>query len=96
MAEEVLGKSVEQLKGEQSSAVAAFSRQADHLSQAVGSLVKLELQEEFSKLSCLARLVGQASQGYRTSLQVELEKTRAVREEAGPAPERGPAQDVGP
>lgn len=73
MAEEALGKTVKQLKQERTSAKAAFSRQADYLSHALGSMAKLELQEEFSKLGSLARQVSHANEDYRTGLPADLE-----------------------
>lgn len=62
MVKETVGKTVQQLKQEKALAKTAFTKQANYLSRAADSLVKHELQEEFNKLSFLARCVSIANQ----------------------------------
>ena len=73
MAEEALGKSVKQLKQERTSAISAFTKQANYLSKAADGLVKHQLLEEFYKLSSLARCVSDANDDYRAGLLAEAE-----------------------
>lgn len=73
MAKETVGKTVKQLKQERALAQTAFTKQANYLSRAADSMVKHELQEEFSKLSFLARRVSIANQEYRAGLLADIE-----------------------
>lgn len=73
MAEEALGKTVQQLKQERTSAKSAFTRQAKYLSTSAGKLTRRELQEAFHKLSFLARQASDANEDYRTGLLADLE-----------------------
>ncbi|XP_039503109.1 uncharacterized protein LOC120459751 [Pimephales promelas] len=71
MAKETLGKTVKQLKQERTLAKSAFTKQANYLSKAANEMIKDELQEEFSKLSSLARHVSDANEDYRSGLLAE-------------------------
>ena len=73
MAEETLGKTVKQLGENRSSAKSAFTKQANYLSKAVGSMAKPALERQFSKLRSLARQVSDANEDYSTGLQAHLE-----------------------
>lgn len=73
MASEALGKTVKQLKQERTLAKSAFTKQANYLSRAADVMIKQELQEEFCKLSGLARRVSEANDDYRTGLLVDIE-----------------------
>lgn len=71
MAKETFGKTVKQLKQERTLAKSAFTRQANYLSKAAAGMIKHELQEEFSKLSSLARSVGDSNDDYAAGLLAE-------------------------
>lgn len=71
MAKETLGKTVKQLKQERTLAKSAFTKQANYLSKAADGMIKDELQEEFSKLSSLARYVSDSNDDYRAGLLAE-------------------------
>lgn len=71
MAKETLGKTVKQLKQERTLAKSAFTKQANYLSKAAAGMIKHELQEEFSKLSSLARNVSDANEDYAAGLLAE-------------------------
>lgn len=73
MAKETLGKTVKQLKQERTLTKAAFTKQANYLSRAADGMIKHELQEEFSKLSSLARNVSDANDDYRAGLLADAE-----------------------
>ncbi len=73
MAEEVVGKSIEQLKKERTSAKISFTRQVNFLSREARRLVEEELKEEFKKLSLAARKVFEINDDYRTGLLAEIE-----------------------
>ncbi len=73
MAEEVVGKSIEQLKKERTSAKISFTRQVNFLSREARRLVEEELKEEFKKLSLAARKVFEINEDYRTGLLAEIE-----------------------
>ncbi|XP_067280641.1 uncharacterized protein [Pseudorasbora parva] len=71
MAKETLGKTVKQLKQERTVAKSPFTKQANYLSKAAAEMIKHELQEEFSKLSSLARNVSDANEDYAAGLLAE-------------------------
>lgn len=73
MAKETLGKTVKQLKQERTLAKTAFTKQANYLSRAADDMIKHELQEEFSKLSSLARNVSNANDEYEAGLLADNE-----------------------
>ncbi len=73
MAKETLGKTVKQLRQERTLAKSAFTKQANYLSKAADGMIKDELQEEFSKLSSLARYVSDANDDYRAGLLADAE-----------------------
>lgn len=73
MAKETLWKTVKQLKQERALAKIAFTKQANYLSRAADSMVKHELQEEYSKLNFLARCVSIANEEYRAGLLADIE-----------------------
>lgn len=73
MAKETLGKTVKQLKQERTLAKSTFTKQANYLNKAADGMIKHELQEEFSKLSSLARNVSDANDDYRAGLLADAE-----------------------
>lgn len=73
MAKEILGKTVKQLKQERTLTKAAFTKQANYLSRSADSIIKRDLQEEFSKLNSLARHVSDVNDDYRAGLLADIE-----------------------
>ncbi|KAM9764604.1 uncharacterized protein ACNS7B_019486 [Menidia menidia] len=78
MAEEVLEKTVKQLKRERTTAKSSFTRQANLISKEADSMVEEELREEFNKLSVCLRNIFEANDEYRIGLLAE-----ATKEEVG-------------
>ncbi|KAK6319058.1 hypothetical protein J4Q44_G00102690 [Coregonus suidteri] len=68
MAEDVLGKSVQQLKKERTTAKSSFTRQANFISRGASSMLQVELKEEFAKLSDCFRKMLDANDDYRIGL----------------------------
>lgn len=75
MAEEAFGKTVSQLKKERTLAKTAFTKAVNFLTRAAQSMAKTELQEEFKKLTCEARRLGEANDDYKAGLIADLEDT---------------------
>lgn len=73
MAEEATGKTMKQLKQERTSAKAAYTKQANYLSRAVGHLTKSDLQKEFKELTLHARHVNDTNDDYELGLLAETE-----------------------
>ncbi len=73
MAKETLGKTVKQLRQERTLAKSAFTKQANYLSKGANGMIKDELQEEFRKLSSLARYVSGANDDYMAGLLADAE-----------------------
>ncbi len=65
MAEEALGKTVEQLRRERTSAKSSFSKQANFLCRESHRLRESELKEEFKKLSSEARNFFETNDDYK-------------------------------
>ena len=80
MAEDVLGKSVQQLKKERTTAKGSFTRQANFISRGASSMLQVELKEEFSKLSDCFRKMLDANDDYRIGLEADI---KTEDEEAG-------------
>lgn len=68
MAEEALGKTVDQLKRERTSAKSSFTRQANFICREVHRLLESELKEEFKKFSSEARKVFETNDDYKAGL----------------------------
>ncbi|KAL1249502.1 hypothetical protein QQF64_020507 [Cirrhinus molitorella] len=73
MAEEALGKTVEQLKKERTSAKSSFTKQANFLRREAHRLIESELKDEFSKLSSEVRKVFETNDDYKAGLLAEIE-----------------------
>lgn len=73
MAEEALGKTVDQLKRERTTAKVNLTKQANFLSREAYSMTESELKEEFKKFSADTRKVFEANNDYRTGLLAEVE-----------------------
>lgn len=73
MAEEALGKTVDQLKKERTSAKSSFTRQANFICREVNRLLESELKEEFKKFSSEARKVFETNDDYKAGLLAEIE-----------------------
>lgn len=72
MAEDVLGKSVQQLKKERTTAKSSFTRQANFISRGASSMLQVELKEEFAKLSDCFRKMLDANDDYRIGLEADM------------------------
>jgi len=72
MAEDVLGKSVQQLKKERTTAKSSFTRQANFISRGASSMLQMELEEEFTKLSECFRKMLDANDDYRIGLEADI------------------------
>ncbi|KAG7459262.1 hypothetical protein JOB18_007149 [Solea senegalensis] len=72
MAEEILGKSVQQLKKERTIAKSSFTRQAKFISRGASSMLQVELKEEFTKLSDCFRKMLDANDDYRIGLEADI------------------------
>ncbi|XP_058641724.1 uncharacterized protein LOC131546270 [Onychostoma macrolepis] len=72
MAEDVLGKSVQQLKKERTIAKSSFTRQANFISRGGSSMLQVELEEEFTKLSDCFRKMLDANDDYRIGLEADI------------------------
>ncbi|KAG7475365.1 t-SNARE domain-containing protein 1 [Solea senegalensis] len=72
MAEEILGKSVQQLKKERTIAKSSFTRQANFISRGASSMLQVELKEEFIKLSDCFRKMLDANEDYRIGLEADI------------------------
>ncbi|KAG7486439.1 hypothetical protein JOB18_031601 [Solea senegalensis] len=72
MAEEILGKSVQQLKKERTIAKSSFTRQANFISRGASSMLQVELKEEFIKLSDCFRKMLDAKEDYRIGLEADI------------------------
>lgn len=72
MAEDVLGKSVQQLKRQRTSAKSSFTRQANIISRGANSMLQVELREEFTKLSDCFRKMLEANDDYRIGLEADI------------------------
>lgn len=72
MAEDVLGKSVQQLKKERTTAKSNFTRQANFISRGASSMLQVELREEFTKLSNCFRKMLDANDDYRIGLEADI------------------------
>ncbi len=82
MAEEALGKTVEQLRRERTSAKSSFTKQANFLCRESHRLIESELKEEFKKLSSEARNVFEMNDDYKAGLLAEIEANQEDGEEA--------------
>ena len=72
MAEDVLGKLVQQLKKERTTAKSSFTRQANFISRGASSMLQEELKEEFTKLSDCFRKMLDANDDYRIGLEADI------------------------
>ncbi|XP_054861306.1 uncharacterized protein LOC129347620 [Amphiprion ocellaris] len=72
MAEDVLGKSVKELKKERTTAKSSFTRQANFISRGASSMLQVELKEEFTKLSDCFRKMLNANDDYRIGLEADI------------------------
>lgn len=75
MAEDVLGKTVKQLKKERIAAKTSFTRQANFITREADSMLEMELKEEFAKLSDSFRMVLEANDDYKTGLLADKTKS---------------------
>lgn len=82
MAEDVLGKTIDQLKKERTIAKSCFTRRANYLTRKADTLYETELREEYTKLSADARRVIETNDDVRTGLLAEIEASAADVEEA--------------
>lgn len=82
MAEDALGKSVDQLKKERTVARGSFTKQANFLKRSAADMSELELKSEFAILSVNARRVFETNDDYRAGLEAELQATEKDGEEA--------------
>lgn len=80
MAEEVLGKTVKQLKKERITAKISVTKQANLITRGASSMLEAELKEEFTKLSDCFRRFLEANEDYKTGLLADI-KEEAVLEE---------------
>lgn len=80
MAEEAVGKPIEQLKKERTAAKISFTRQINFLSREAHRLIEEELKEEFKKLSLVARRVFEINDDYRTGLLADMEADESKEE----------------
>lgn len=76
-----MAETVQQLKQDKTSAKSAFTKQANYLSKYMSSMMKQELQEEFSKLKSLARRVDDANEDYRAGLLADFGAEEEARED---------------
>lgn len=74
MADDVLEKTVKQLKRERTTAKSSFTRQANFISNGADGMVEEELREEFNKLSVCLRNVFDANDDYWIGLLAEATK----------------------
>ena len=72
MMEDVLGKLVQQLKKERTTAKSSFTRQANFISRGEGSMLQVELKEEFTKLSHCFRKMLDANDNCRIGLEADI------------------------
>lgn len=72
MAEDILEKSVQQLKKERTIAKSSFTRQANFISRGASSMLQVELKEEFTKLSDCFRKMLDANDDYRIGLEADI------------------------
>ena len=73
MAEDVLGKTVKQLKKDRTAAKSTFTRQANVLGKGADSMVEAELREEFAKLISCQKVILGANDDYKTGLLAEYQ-----------------------
>ena len=76
MAEDVLGKTVTQLKKERTTAKSSFTKQANCIIRGARSMLEAELKEEFTKLSDCFRKCLEANDDYKTGLLADIKKTK--------------------
>jgi len=81
MAEEILGKTVKELKKARTTAKSNFTRQANYLNKEASSMVEVELREEFTKLKESLRSVFEANYDYMAGLQADAQRAGAKEEE---------------
>lgn len=81
MAEEAVGKPIEQLKKERTAAKISFTRQVNFLSREAHRLMEEELKEELKKLSLIARRVFETNDDYRSGLLADMEADESKDEE---------------
>ena len=75
MAEDVVGKTVKQLKKERTAAKSTFTGQANFLRKGADSMVEAELREEFAELSYCRKIVLEANDDYKTGLLAESQES---------------------
>jgi len=81
MAEEAVGKPIEQLKKERTAAKISFTRQVNFLKREAHRLLEEELKEEFKKLSLNARKVFETNDDFRSGLLADMEDDESKDEE---------------
>ena len=81
MAEEILGKTVKELKKARTNAKSNFTRQANYLNREAGRMVEAELREEFTKLKEGLRKVLEANDNCMAGLQADAQKAEGKEEE---------------
>ncbi|KAK5920106.1 hypothetical protein CgunFtcFv8_023946 [Champsocephalus gunnari] len=81
MAEEILGKTVKELKKARTNAKSNFTRQANYLNREAGRMVEAELREEFTKLKEGLRKVLEANDDCMAGLQADAQKAEGKEEE---------------
>ncbi|XP_034076940.1 uncharacterized protein LOC117549281 [Gymnodraco acuticeps] len=81
MAEEILGKTVKELKKARTSAKSNFTRQANYLNREAGRMVEAELREEFTKLKEGLKKVLEANEDCMAGLQADAQKAEGKEEE---------------
>ncbi len=73
MAEQALGKTVDQFKRERITAKMCFTKQANLLIRESSKMIESELRKEFQKLSSSARALFDANDDYKMGLFAKLE-----------------------